>query len=197
MSNKTLSMLGAAGFLMAASSALAAGSGLPGDHGRPGDGIMAVTQAAPAQQPQQPQPTPPTVARAPDVGVAVKAAEAIAAGCKQFALGVTVVNAEGAPILVYIPNGSNASHGYTALRKAITAITFKTPTSALVTKAQQDPDFAAKIKADPNLMAYSGGILLKSGDEIIGAIGVSGAEPGHHDEECGLKGLDKVKGEMK
>jgi uncharacterized protein GlcG (DUF336 family) len=46
-------------------------------------------------------------------------------------------------------------------------------------------------------MAFSGGILLKAGDEIIGAIGVSGAEPGGHDEECALKGLEKIKSQLK
>jgi uncharacterized protein GlcG (DUF336 family) len=186
-------LVGAAGWVITASSALAAGgTGLPGDHGRNNDGIMPVAQAAPAQPAAQPQPQPP-LPRAPDIGTMVKTAEAIAAECKQFKLGVTVVNAEGAPVLVYIPNGSNPSHAFTAMRKAITAVTFKTNTSALVTKGQQDPEFAAKIKADPNLLAFSGGILLKSGDDVIGAIGVSGSEPGHHDEECGLKGMAKVK----
>lgn len=195
MSNKTVSLWGGtAGLLIAASSALAAGTGLPGDHGRNNDGIMPVAQAAPAQPAAPPQAQPP-LPKAPDIGMAVKTAEAIASECKQFTLGVTIVNAEGAPVLVYIPNGSNPSHAFTALRKAITAITFKTNTSALVSKGQQDPEFAAKIKADPNLLAFSGGILLKSGDDIIGAVGVSGSEPGHHDEECGLKGLAKVKSE--
>jgi uncharacterized protein GlcG (DUF336 family) len=187
---------GAAGLMLGAASALAAGSGLPGDHGRNNDGIMAPDRPA-AAQPQTPRPPQPQqpLPKAPDIGMAVKTAEAIASECKQFKLGVTVVNAEGAPVLVYIPNGSNPSHAFTAMRKAITAVTFKVNTSTLVTKGQQDPEFAAKIKADPNLMAYSGGILLKSGDDIIGAIGVSGSEPGHHDEECGLKGLAKAKGE--
>jgi uncharacterized protein GlcG (DUF336 family) len=126
----------------------------------------------------------------------VQAAQTIVAGCKQFKLGVTVVNSAGAPILVYIPDGSDAHHGYMALRKAYTAVTFKLPTSQLVSKAQQDAEFATKIKSDPNLVAYSGGLLLKAGDDIIGAIGVSGAEPGHHDEECGLLGVERINNEL-
>jgi uncharacterized protein GlcG (DUF336 family) len=35
------------------------------------------------------------------------------------------------------------------------------------------------------------------GDEIIGAIGVSGAEPGRHDNECGLIGVEKIKNQLK
>jgi uncharacterized protein GlcG (DUF336 family) len=35
------------------------------------------------------------------------------------------------------------------------------------------------------------------GDKLVGAIGVSGAEPGGHDEECGLVGLEKIKSDLK
>jgi uncharacterized protein GlcG (DUF336 family) len=136
-------------------------------------------------------------ARAPAIDLAVQAVRAIAEACKQYPLGVAVVNAEGAPTLIYIPDGTDPHHGYTALRKAYTAIVFKVNTSQLVNRAQQDADFAAKIKADPNLMAFSGGLLLKAGNDIIGAIGVSGAEPGRHDEECGLVGLKAIKDRLK
>jgi uncharacterized protein GlcG (DUF336 family) len=137
------------------------------------------------------------VARAPAFELALKAAQATVEGCKQFHLAVAVVNAEGVPILIDVPDGTQASHAYMALRKAYSAVTLKSSTSQYVTKAQQDPEVAARIKADPNLMAFSGGILLKVGDDIVGAIGVSGAEPGAHDEECGLIGFDKIKGELK
>jgi uncharacterized protein GlcG (DUF336 family) len=179
--------------LVPSASALAQSSGLPGDHGRMMDGIL------PANPPPRPQgpPMPGATVRAPGIDLALQAAQTIAQGCKQYALGVAVVNAQGAPILIYVPDGSDPSHGYTAVRKGYTAITFKVDTSQLVKKGQQDSDFAAKVKADPNLMAFSGGVLLKVGDEIIGAIGVSGAEPGHHDEECGLKGLNKIRKQLK
>jgi uncharacterized protein GlcG (DUF336 family) len=35
------------------------------------------------------------------------------------------------------------------------------------------------------------------GNDIIGAIGISGAEPGGHDDECGQIGVDKIKGQLK
>ncbi len=107
------------------------------------------------------------------------------------------MNSEGAPILAYIPDGSKSEHTYTAIRKAYSAVKFKVPTSDLTTRAAQDPQFAAMIKADPNLIAFKGGIPLKVGNDIIGAIGVSGAEPGGHDEECGLIGIAKIKVQLK
>lgn len=192
--SRLLTTLAGAAVVLFSASALAAGSGLPGDQGRPDNGIPA------ANPPPRPGSVPMDMrdhARAPPIALALQAAQAIVAGCSQYRLGVTVVNAKGAPILVYIPDGSKPSHAYMALRKAYTAITFQEPTSRLTSKAQHDPAFAARIEADPNLVAYSGGLLIRSGGEIIGAIGVSGAEPGHHDEECARIGLRKIEGRLK
>ena len=189
MKTRILSVLSAAGLLVA-SVALAADSGLPGDHPRPGDNGVPVASPGP-MPPRQ------AVPRGPSIEVALKAAQTITQQCKQYPLGVAVVNSKGEPILVYIPDGSHPFHAYTAIRKAYTAVTYKVPSSELISKAQQDPAFAAQIKANPNLIAFKGGIPLKVGDEVIGAIGVSGAEPGSHDEECGLKGLAAIQGQLK
>jgi uncharacterized protein GlcG (DUF336 family) len=200
MDNKLASMLVAtATALLLASFAFAADSGLPGDHGRPGDGIPPPapppSASGPTTAPSAPK--PPILLRGPGIDLALEAAQAISEGCKQYPLAVSVLNAGGVPILTYVPDRSSGSNGYTALRKGYTAISFKTPTSQLAIKAQQDPDLAAQIKADPNFMAFTGGILLKVGDAIIGAIGVSGAEPGHHDEDCGSIGLEKIRSKLK
>lgn len=168
---------------------------LPGDHGRMAGGVLP-SGPRPAG-PNGAPPMPHATARAPAIALAVEAAEAIAAGCKQYPLGIAVVNADGEPVLVYLPDGSAPDHGYTAIRKAYTAAKLKTDTTPLVAKAQGDPAYAATIKADPNLMAFHGGLLLKAGGEIVGAIGVSGAEPGGHDDECATIGLNKIKDRLK
>jgi uncharacterized protein GlcG (DUF336 family) len=128
--------------------------------------------------------------------LALKAATAIAEACRQYPLGIAVTDSAGVAKLIFVPDGSETWHGYSAVRKAFTAITFSMDTSQLVPKAQMDPVVTARVKADPNLQAFSGGLLLKVGDKVIGAIGVSGAEPGGHDEECGLIGLQAIKNEM-
>ena len=154
MGNRIYVMLAcSAGLGLMVSSAIAAGTGLPGDHGRPNDGIMPLNQ--PALNGARPPIARPAIPPAPKIKFAVEAAESIATVCKQFSLGVSIVNADGGPILIYIPNGTNPSHGYMALRKAITAVTFKAPTSALVSKAQHDPAFAAQIKANPNMFGIA------------------------------------------
>jgi uncharacterized protein GlcG (DUF336 family) len=40
-------------------------------------------------------------------------------------------------------------------------------------------------------------MVLKAGEDIIGAVGVSGAEPSAKDEECGLVGISKIKDRLK
>jgi uncharacterized protein GlcG (DUF336 family)/catechol 2,3-dioxygenase-like lactoylglutathione lyase family enzyme len=196
MRSKVLSITACVAAVLTASSVLSAGSGLPGDVARPGDnGVPRSNRQSTAAAPA-PRPPPPPAAPALPIELAVQAAQAIAQACKQYPLGVAVVNSEGAPILVYIPDGSEAAHTYTAIRKAYTTVKFKVPTSDLTIRAAQDPHFAAMIKADPNLIAFKGGIPLKAGNDIIGAIGVSGAEPGGHDEECGMIGIATIKDQL-
>ena len=179
--------------LFAMSSAMAAPSALPGDRGRPGDGVP--TAPSPSAGPPAPRPPDPA-ARALAIDLALKAAQAIAAGCRQYPFGLAIVNAEGVATLIYVPDGAAAWHGYSAVRKAYTAVTFKEPTSALVARVGQDAALAGKVRADPNLQLQKGGVPIIVGGETIGAIGVSGAEPGGHDEECALIGLNSIKDQL-
>jgi uncharacterized protein GlcG (DUF336 family) len=117
--------------------------------------------------------------------------------CKGYHVGISVIDSVGTPKLYYIPDGTDGSHAYTGFRKAYTALTFKMPTSQVGALTKTDSAVVAKIKADPNLLTFAGGVLVKAGDEIIGAIGVSGAEPSAKDEECALAGLDKIKARLK
>jgi uncharacterized protein GlcG (DUF336 family) len=196
MHNRLHCVLAGAALLMPVAITLAAGSVLPGDRGRPMEGVMpAAASARPAAA--TPQREPPSVVPAPSIELALKAALAIADACKQYPLGIAVVDAEGVAKLIYVPDRSETWHGYSAVRKAYTAMTFKVPTSQLVNKVREDAQLVAKIKADPNLPAFPGGLPLMVGDKVIGAIGVSGAEPGGHDEECGLVGLEKIRNDLK
>jgi len=200
MKSKIQRIVVGAALFMPLAVTLAAGSVLPGDRGRPLEGIMpapGAPRAAAAGDARPAGPPPPRIVAAPSMAVALKAAQAIAEACKQYPLGIAVVDVEGVAKLIYVPDQSEDWHGYSAVRKAYTAVTFKVPTSQLVAKAREDAELGAKIKADPNLQAFSGGLPMIAGGKLIGAIGVSGAEPGGHDEECGLVGLDKIKNDLK
>jgi uncharacterized protein GlcG (DUF336 family) len=172
-------------------SAAPPGSGFPGDRGRPGDGLPFPPGPLPPRPPERALP------RGPSIDLAVEAAKAIVVACTGYHVAVSVIDSAGTPKLYYIPDGTDGSHAYTGFRKAYTALTFKMPTSQVGPLTKTDPEVAAKIKADTNLLTFAGGMLLTAGDEIIGAIGVSGAEPSAKDEECGLVGINKIKGRLK
>ena len=168
-----------------------AGNGFPGDKGRPFDGLPFPPGPPPPRPPERPLP------RSPALDLSLEAAKAIVEACKGYHVGVSIIDAAGTPKLYYIPDGTDGSHAYTGFRKAYTALTFKMPTSQVGAATKTDPAVVARIKADPNLLTFAGGMVLKAGDEVIGAVGVSGAEPSAKDEECGLAGISKIKDRLK
>jgi uncharacterized protein GlcG (DUF336 family) len=167
------------------------GSGFPGDKGRPFDGLPFPPGPMPPRPPEGPVP------RGPALDLALEAAKAIVDACKGYHVGVSIIDSAGTPKLYYIPDGTDGSHAYTGFRKAYTALTFKMPTSQVGALTKTDPTVVARIKADPNLLTFAGGMVLKAGDEVVGAVGVSGAEPSAKDEECGLVGIGKIKDRLK
>ncbi|HEX3847882.1 MAG TPA: heme-binding protein [Steroidobacteraceae bacterium] len=163
-----------------------AGTGLPGDLGRPFDGLPFPPGPLPPRPPQRPLP------RAPALDLALEAAQAIVSACRGYHVGVSVIDAAGTPKLYYIPDGTDGAHAYTGFRKAYTALVFKMPTSKVGELTRTDPNTAARIKGDTNLLSFAGGLPLLANGELIGAVGVSGAEPSAKDEECGLAGLARI-----
>lgn len=57
--------------------------------------------------------------------------------------------------------------------------------------AQKNPG-AANLVHVPGFLLLGGGVPIKAGNEVIGAVGVGGAPGGHLDEQCAMAALDKV-----
>ena len=71
-----------------------------------------------------------------------------------------------------------------AIRKAFTASSFATSTTALADRIMTNKmSYAFYLKSDPRLMYIKGGIPIVEGEECIGAVGVSGGTD-EQDEEC-------------
>jgi len=196
MRNRTIATLATAVVITPITLAVVTAAELPGDRGAMG-GITALSapaSTAPAAARERPPPNP---VPGPSIELALKAAQAIAKACKQYPYGMAVVDSTGVVKLIYVPDGAEGWHGYSAVRKAYTALTFKSDTSKVIKKAHEDPSTVEKFKSDPNLQAQAGGVVLMVGEKVIGAIGVSGAEPGGHDEECAVAGRDEIKSDLK
>jgi uncharacterized protein GlcG (DUF336 family) len=76
--------------------------------------------------------------------------------------------------------------------KAYTSASAKNNTTAMMEGAQKNPA-GANLVHMPGFLLLGGGVPIKVGNEVIGAVGVGGAPGGHLDEQCAMAGIDKVK----
>jgi uncharacterized protein GlcG (DUF336 family) len=82
-----------------------------------------------------------------------------------------------------------------ARMKAYTART-RNQTSLQTMKLLEDPANAF-IRQIPNVVGVGGGVPIRVGSEVIGAVGVSGAPGGEKDEACANAGIAKVEAALK
>ena len=66
----------------------------------------------------------------------------------------------------------------------------------LAKRVLTDPAVAG-LKDTEGTIALGGGVPIKAGNEVIGAIGVSGAPGGDKDEACANAGIQKVADKLK
>ena len=126
------------------------------------------------------------------------AAEALAA-CEKSNYRVTVTVLDRAGQTRVVLKGDNATpHTLDSSRgKAYTVVTLGPilklySSGEIATRVRENPA-AAGLSAIPGLVFLTGGVAIKSGDDIIAAIGVGGAPGGDKDEVCAKAGIDKIK----
>lgn len=76
-----------------------------------------------------------------------------------------------------------------AQRKAFTALSTKSATSALAESARTHPE-SNNLNTVDELLLLGGGLPLRAGDQVIGAIGMAGAGGSAMDEGCAQKAID-------
>ncbi|HUO23807.1 MAG TPA: heme-binding protein [Caulobacteraceae bacterium] len=123
---------------------------------------------------------------------ALTVAKAAVAGCAEFHIGIAILDQAGLPKLYYVPDGTAGFHAYTAFRKANTAYLIKAPSEDIRARMAADPEIAAKVKSGNAYLYFPGGLPIMKGGEMIGAIGISGAEPGGNDKKCATAGLKAI-----
>ena len=78
-----------------------------------------------------------------------------------------------------------------AVRKAFTALSTKSLTRQLAANARANPD-SQNLNTVDSLLLIGGGVPLKVGQDVIGAIGVGGSGGAAQDEGCALQAIAKV-----
>ena len=123
-------------------------------------------------------------------------ANAAIAQCRTmgYRISVTVVDREGLAIVMMRDDGAGLSTPEGSDRKAYTARSFSQPSADFVKRLQDRPDTVGS-RHYTRILALGGGLPIKVGDEIVGAVGVSGT-PGK-DDVCAQAGIDKVADQLK
>jgi uncharacterized protein GlcG (DUF336 family) len=131
---------------------------------------------------------PESTARGPSLALAIDAARAALAACDSAGDARAMLTADG----------SDGSHVFVAMRKALAALVFKTASSAAHDAVTKDSALLARVT--PPMFVEGGALPIVVSGETIGAIGVSGAAGtpiGHQDEVCAQAGLDKIRSRLK
>lgn len=108
-----------------------------------------------------------------------------------YRVAVTVVDRGGQIKALLRDDGGNPHLVEASRRKAYTSAMFRVPSGAFFDRVQQNAGAAALTELD-DVIALRGGLPIKVGDEVIGAVGVGGAPGGDKDEACAQAGIQKA-----
>lgn len=133
-------------------------------------------------------PEPPTLTLPVAIDLARAAVEVCAA--KGFHVSASVVDAKGLP-LVILRDEASPKPPIAAPRKAATAVMFDAPGSVMEPREKAEPDFAAKIAADPDhLNPHGGSLPLHAHGVLVGGLAI--ADTGHDTaDQCARAALAK------
>ena len=125
-------------------------------------------------------------------------ASAAVASCAASGYNVSATVVDRAGSVRAVQRADNAGpHTLSASQeKAFTSASAKNTTLAMMEGAQKNPA-AANLVHIPGYLLLGGGVPIRVGNEVIGAVGVGGAPAGQIDEQCALTALDKVKDLLK
>ena len=175
---------------------------LPGDTLPPfgmldASGNLTPQPARPSGKNGPPALRPPVKTRGPALDLATEAARAAVDTCAAggFYIGASVIDTSGQPRAMIEAEGSDGGHVYVGVRKALVALAFKMPSSEAAQAVRREKTLLSRVT--PNMFVMEGAVPLMVGNEIIGAIGASGAAGGNQDEICAIAGLNKIKSRLR
>lgn len=114
-----------------------------------------------------------------------------------YKVSVVIVDRAGAVAASLRGDGTNPHTVEFARLKAYTARTNPRGQTTQEFKVLTDTPDRAYLKQIPGVIAVGGGVPIKIGNDVIGAVGVSGAPGGELDEICAKAGIAKVADNLK
>ena len=160
-------------------------------------GIIALTISAtyiPVQA-QDPSPMFATKSLTPEAALKVAQATLKACSAKSFQVAVAVVDRGGHMQVMLRDRFAGPHTPETARRKAWTALSFRTNTTQM-SNFTQPGEAASGTRHIRDALMLGGGVMIRAGGQLVGAVGVSGAPSGQADEDCAVKGIGSIQDEL-
>ena len=127
---------------------------------------------------------------------AITIAQAALAQCRSDGQKVTVsvVDHAGREKVRLRDDGAAPHTEVHSFRKAYTALSYRMPSGEYGKRVKELPSIGPVLL--PNITTAAGGVPIRSGDRVVGAVGISGtpgsAGGGEHDAKCAEAGIQKV-----
>ncbi|MGA0033378.1 MAG: GlcG/HbpS family heme-binding protein [Burkholderiales bacterium] len=126
----------------------------------------------------------------------IAAASVAACSAKGYNVTATVVDRAGLVRAVQRADNAGPHTIAASLQKAYTSASARNNTQAMMETAQKNPG-AANLVHIPGFLLLGGGVPVRAGNDVIGAVGIGGAPGGHLDEQCAVAALEQVKDQLK
>jgi uncharacterized protein GlcG (DUF336 family) len=112
-----------------------------------------------------------------------------------YHVSITVLGRQAEVIVQIRGDGASPHTVENSFRKAYTSRTFRMASGELAKRYKDDPStFMVHLN---NVIPAQGALPIKVGDDVVGAVGVSGSPGGEKDEVCAKAGIDKVADDLK
>lgn len=126
----------------------------------------------------------------------IAAATVAACSARGYAVTATVVDRAGTVRAVQRADLAGPHTVAASQAKAYTSASARNNTLAMMEAAQKNPA-AANLVHIPGFLLLGGGVPIRAGKDVIGAVGVGGAPGGHLDEQCAVAALDQIRDALK
>ena len=139
--------------------------------------------------------------KGPGIQLATEAAIAAQEACRAqgHEVALVVVDSGGTPVVSLLGDGVPPLLSLIVLHKTNAVLKFKESSGEVMKRLEKDPVLAAQLKNDPQIgEVRQGGLPLVAGNELVGAMAISGAfGPADTDEKCVRVGVDKIAARLK
>lgn len=127
-------------------------------------------------------------------GLAAEAVAAAVEACagRGFRVSAAVVDRSGVLKALLRADGAGPHTVASAQAKAYTAVSMRANTSQILETVRTNPG-AARLVDIQGFLIVGGGMPIRVGDEVVGAIGVGGSPGGHLDDQCAEAGIARIR----